>query len=443
MMRRFRRKTSDMEAARTASSSSSTASASTSPVKRRGNETKDLSGGQDLDTLSSSAVPSLSASTASSSTTKAEKRSITSPPREQARVSSTSTTAEAWWWPWKNVLLSLGLALILTFTVKGYNAFDGMEDNGFALVAATAPGSHWGNWRSLTRCDCKAFQQCTNALSKSKTLKDTRLGRFFQLATCKLATGQDEDCQLRDKELKRGLTRFRFFGPELVLRLRLAADFKWWARLGCYFLMCCALLEIIFYLIETTQLRWQRKGAMKQEGSREWWEKEVLVWLFLIGWHEALSYAVHYVYNDQHTMCDGIGLFFRDAMALYTLIQVGMRAVVKRGPNAHRVWLVQAEQKYAALQGKPLWVQVVRDPRIGAFHLFSGLELKVTEDPVGVISGFVKTFLGVAERVLRYAPHEVQKLVAMVPYLGGKLVVGGPGPVPEHVEGSSSKNKDT
>ena len=30
-----------------------------------------------------------------------------------------------------------------------------MEDNGFALVAATAPGSHWGNWRSLTRCDCK------------------------------------------------------------------------------------------------------------------------------------------------------------------------------------------------------------------------------------------------------------------------------------------------
>lgn len=318
-----------------------------------------------------------------------------------------------------------------------------MEDNGFALVAATAPGSHWGNWRSLTRCDCKAFQQCTDALSKAKTLKDTRLGRFFQLATCKLATGQDEDCQLRDKELKSGLTRFRFFGPELVLRLRLAADFKWWVRLGCYFLMCCALLEILFYLIETTQLRWQRKGAMKQEGSREWWEKEVLVWLFLIGWHEVLSYAVHYVYNDQHTMCDGIGLFFRDAMALYTLIQVGMRAVVKRGPNAHRVWLVQAEQKYAALQGKPLWVQVVRDPRIGAFHLFSGLELKVTEDPVGVISGLVNTLLSVAERVLRYAPHEVQKLVAMVPYLGGRLVVlGVSGTVPGQVEGSSSRRKD-
>jgi len=438
MIKRLRRKSSDMEAARPASASLS-ASAASSPEKRRGSNSKTKkSDNKDLDDLSSSAASS-SASTATSSTTTTQKRSPTSAPKKPPRTSSsTKTTAEAWWWPWKNVFLALGLALILSRTVKGYNAFNKMENNGFALVAATAPGAHWGNWRSLTRCDCKAFQHCTNALSKSKTLKATRLGRFFQLATCKLATGQDEDCQLTDKELKRGLTRFRFFGPELVLRLRLAADFTWWVRLGCYFLMSCALLEIVFYLMETTRLRWQRKGAMKQEGSREWWEKEVLVWLFLVGWHETLSYVVHYIYNDNHTMCDGIGLFFRDAMALYTLIQVGTRAVVKRGPNAHRAWLIKAEQKYAALQGRPLWIQVVRDPRIGAFHIFSGLELKLTEDPVGVITGIVNGLLGLAEKVLSYCPKEVQELVAMVPYEGGRLVVEGPVPV----EGSSRRGKD-
>jgi len=431
MLKRLRRKNSDMEAARAPSSSSA------SSEKRRGSKSKQLD--KDLDDLSSSDA-SLSASTTTTTSTNTSSTN-TMPPQKppRASTSSTKTTAEAWWWPWKNVFLALGLALILSRTVKGYNAFNKMENNGFALVAATAPGAHWGNWRSLTRCDCKAFQHCTNALSKSKTLKATRLGRFFQLATCKLATGQDEDCQLTDKELKRGLTRFRFFGPELVLRLRLAADFTWWVRLGCYFLMSCALLEIVFYLMETTRLRWQRKGAMKQEGSREWWEKEVLVWLFLVGWHEALSYAVHYVYNDNHTMCDGIGLFFRDAMALYTLIQVGTRAVVKRGPNAHRAWLIKAEQKYAALQGRPLWIQVVRDPRVGAFHMFSGLELKLTEDPVGVITGIVNGLLGLGEKVMRFAPREVQELVAMVPYVGGKLVVEGPVRVSGQGEGSSSR----
>jgi hypothetical protein len=35
----------------------------------------------------------------------------------------------------------------------------GLEQNGFGLFAATVPGAHWGNWRSLTRCDCKVGQQ--------------------------------------------------------------------------------------------------------------------------------------------------------------------------------------------------------------------------------------------------------------------------------------------
>ena len=89
--------------------------------------------------------------------------------------------------------------------------------------------------------------------------------------------------------------RFRFFVPELVLRLRLAADFSPWVTLACYWLMACALLEIVFFLTSATRLQWRRLRAkgVTDEGS---WEQELMVWLFLVAWHEALSYIVHYVY---------------------------------------------------------------------------------------------------------------------------------------------------
>ena len=412
-MKRFtRRRTSDMEAAHQTSSS-------TPPIN--------VAAGSDEAVDLPSSTTSHAQSMAGFNTDSQHPGATSPPPTRPPRVVTPTTAMNAgksWWWPWKNVFIAFGVALVLSVTVKGFGSFTNMEDNGFALVAATAPGSHWGNWRSMTRCDCKAFQQCTAALAKAKTLSATRVGRFIQLATCQLATGQDEDCQLHDKELKRGLTRFRFFFPDLVLRLRLAADFRWWVRLGCYFLMSCALLEIIFYLVETTRLRWHRRRTLGEDPG-SWWEKEISVWLFLVVWHEALSYLVHYVYSDSHTMCDGVGLFFRDAMALYTLIQVFTRAVVKRGPNAHRAWLLQAEQKYLALQHRPWWVQVVRDPRVGAFHTFSGVELKITEDPVGFVSNLVLTLTSIAKKVLSWLPSDVQ---ALVPGLGG----GRP------VEGSSS-----
>ena len=30
------------------------------------------------------------------------------------------------------------------------------------------------------------------------------------------------------------------------------------------------------------------------------------------------------MYYDSHTLCDGSGLFFRDAMTLFTMVQVGV-----------------------------------------------------------------------------------------------------------------------
>lgn len=44
----------------------------------------------------------------------------------------------------------------------------GLETNGFGLFAATVPGSHWGNWRSLTRCDCKVRSSDTGDKSTEK-----------------------------------------------------------------------------------------------------------------------------------------------------------------------------------------------------------------------------------------------------------------------------------
>lgn len=219
----------------------------------------------------------------------------------------------------------------------------------------------------------------------------------MKVATCQLLTGQDDECQLGHSQLRKDLVQFRLFLPELVLRLRLAADFRPWVRIPCYWLMACALLEICLFLVAATRLQWRRLRAkgLKEEAI---WEQELLVWAFLVGWHEVgdfcgtggeidphdedmctnnpldflstgtrtythppmhtkllsfdlpcitythpltpththrapsdihtpthtqlLSYLVHYLYYDSHTLCDGSGLFFRDAMTLFTMAQV-------------------------------------------------------------------------------------------------------------------------
>ena len=75
---------------------------------------------------------------------------------------------------------------------------------------------------------------------------------------------------------------------------------------------------------------------------------------------------------DSHTLCDGTGLFFRDAMTASTLVQVIQRVILGAGPRQHRDMLLRAEQRFLDLEGRPLWLRVVKDPRIGAFHSFSG-----------------------------------------------------------------------
>ncbi len=82
----------------------------------------------------------------------------------------------------REALLSFFLALIMYALVPptAKHDFNRLEYNGFALCAATAPGSHWGNWRSLTRCDCKAFHHCYASLlqsneTASRTMKLVRL----------------------------------------------------------------------------------------------------------------------------------------------------------------------------------------------------------------------------------------------------------------------------
>lgn len=85
------------------------------------------------------------------------------------------------------------------------------------------------------------------------------------------------------------LVKFRLFLPELVLRLRLAADFSPLVRIACYWLMACALLEIILFLAAATRVQWRRLRA-KGLGDEAIWEQELLVWAFLLGWHELLSY---------------------------------------------------------------------------------------------------------------------------------------------------------
>ena len=142
-----------------------------------------------------------------------------------------------------------------------------------------------------------------------------------KVASCQLLTGQDDECQLGHSQLREDLVKFRLFLPELVLRLRLAADFRPLVRLACYWLMACALLEIALFLLAATRLQWRRLRA-KGLQPEAILEQELLVGAFLVGWHELLSYLVHYLYYDSHTLCDGSGLFFRDAMALYTLVQV-------------------------------------------------------------------------------------------------------------------------
>lgn len=107
----------------------------------------------------------------------------------------------------------------------------------------------------------------------------------MKVATCQLLTGQDDECQLGHSQLRKDLVQFRLFLPELVLRLRLAADFRPWVRIPCYWLMACALLEICLFLLAATRLQWRR---LRAKGLREEaiWEQELLVWAFLVGWHE-------------------------------------------------------------------------------------------------------------------------------------------------------------
>lgn len=52
--------------------------------------------------------------------------------------------------------------------------------------------------------------------------------------------------------------------------------------------------------------------------------------------------------------------------------QIVQRAFLGGGPNQHRQMILRAEQRFLDLEGRPLWIRVVRDPRIGAFHAFSG-----------------------------------------------------------------------
>ena len=264
------------------------------------------------------------------------------------------------------------MALVFYHSIHGRGDFRRLETNGFALIAATAPGSHWGNWRSLTRCDCKAFHHCYSQLSHNDSSSSKAL-RLIRIATCQLATGQDDECQIGHSSIRSGLDRFRFFLPELFLRLQLTADFSPPVRLASYWLMSCALVEIICFIIYSTQRRWEREEAKakKKADLVSFMANEVLRWSVIYGWHELLSYLVHYFYSDAHTLCDGLGLFFRDAMAIYTLIDVGIH-VVHGGPTHHITWLADAETRFDELESKPLWFSMIRDPRMGALHHYSG-----------------------------------------------------------------------
>ena len=153
----------------------------------------------------------------------------------------------------------------------------------------------------------------------------------MKVATCQLLTGQDDECQLGHSQLRKvnqtrqtvqtwthmggdkknepttpppffptltiqpttpqyqDLVKFRLFLPELILRWRLAADFSPPVRVACYWLMACALLEIILFLAAATAVQWRRL-RQKGLGDAAIWEQEALVWAFLLGWHELLSY---------------------------------------------------------------------------------------------------------------------------------------------------------
>jgi hypothetical protein len=146
------------------------------------------------------------------------------------------------------VLVSLILALLLNIGLRGDGRFRHASTNGFALLAASTPGARpcpaaqkapkpadpcivthptsptthmssspprlthggpgiyscvspgaaWGNWRSLTRCDCKAYSHCLvdlPALDNSSYVSNTT-ARIAALASCKLVQPDQQSCQV-------------------------------------------------------------------------------------------------------------------------------------------------------------------------------------------------------------------------------------------------------
>ena len=79
-----------------------------------------------------------------------------------------------------------------------------------------------------------------------------------------------------------------------------------------------------------------------------------------------------------------------------------------------------------------MWVQVVRDPRVGAFHMFSGLELKIMEDPVGKGTELMRALGWVYEKVRGWLPP------GLLPSLGGWVE----GPVPQAGGSGSGRKKE-
>lgn len=63
--------------------------------------------------------------------------------------------------------------------------------------------------------------------------------------------------------------------------------------------MACALLEIILFLAAATAVQWRRL-RQKGLGDAAIWEQEALVWAFLLGWHELLSYLYAWWFGFWH-----------------------------------------------------------------------------------------------------------------------------------------------
>ena len=86
------------------------------------------------------------------------------------------------------------LALGFWVLIAGAGTSSQLGTNGYALFATAAPGVHWGTWRSITRCDCKAYSHCLADMPLNES--DSRTAQLWRMKACSLVTGATESCQI-------------------------------------------------------------------------------------------------------------------------------------------------------------------------------------------------------------------------------------------------------